>query len=414
MFYQEYFYIDKMLRAALYGTTEELLQALRLVNRSKDIKSKSLDSDNYRITAIHQARQILIKRGDSEALAAFRELSDEDIKTEGFLSDNVEKYPFRILAACLYGNDDILRYLLVRCSSCHDLLWYRFFHNPLYILMLCKKYDILAEVLEKFKKKDIDPSCYGGFAINSLFAMAAVFREERVLKMLLDVFSWEHLRDIIPGLALFPEGIEYIAENFYTYLGFEKRDTPPTLSEFLNAEHMHGIKLKLLHDLYRESEPELLDYYLERISPVSVIASTDYTFSEIYESGQIAFEIGRIFADEVTILYQSGKNWFTVDRYKRLFTGHKLIFDLSDADAADIRYTTAEELRYLLAHSVNFPVSDGISPMTELFLSCGSRKIIALMISKGIINRDNCGDAAVFLAENKRLAALDEINKADL
>lgn len=413
MYYQEYFYIDKMLRAALYGTTEELMQALRLVKLSKDRKSRTLDSDNYRITAIHQVRQILIKRGDSEALAEFGGLCGEEIKTEGFISDNVEKYPFRVLAACLYGNDEILRYLLVRRSGCRDILWYRFSHNPLYILMLFKKYDILAEVLGKFKNENVDPSCYGGFAMNSLLAAAAVCREERVLKMLLNVFPQERLQDIIPSLALFPESIEYIAEKFYTYVGFEKRDTPPTLSEFLNAEHMQGTKLKLLHNVYREMESELLDYYLERISPVSVMTSTDYTFSEIYESGQITCEVGRIFADEVTILYQSGKNWFSIDRYRMLFKGHKLIFDLSDADACDIRYTTAEELRYLLAHSVNFPVSDGISPMTELFLSYGSRKIISLMISKGIINRDNCGDAAVFLAKNKRLAALDEINKAD-
>ena len=60
MYYQEYFYIDKMLRAALYGTTEELMQALRLVKLSKDRKSRTLDSDNYRITAIHQVRRILI------------------------------------------------------------------------------------------------------------------------------------------------------------------------------------------------------------------------------------------------------------------------------------------------------------------------------------------------------------------
>ena len=208
MYYKEYYYIDKLMRAALYGTTEEMVKAFGLLNA---LESETAESDNYRITAIHQVRQILIRRGDSESLTEFSGLCGEDIKTEGFLSDNVEKYPFRILSACLYGNDDILRHVLVRCSTCHDLLWYRFFHNPLYILMICKKYDIIAEVLEKINRADYDPSCYGGYAARSLFVMAAVFREERMLRMLLEAFSWENLYDIIPELALFPESIEYIA-----------------------------------------------------------------------------------------------------------------------------------------------------------------------------------------------------------
>lgn len=416
MYYQQYYYVDKLMRAALYGTKEELLQALRLVNRSNALGcGESRDLIDYRMTAICQVRQILIRRGDSEALAAFREMCDGSAEKDGYLSyANVKKFPLLILSACLYGNDEMLRHILVRCSNYRELLRYQYFHNPLYILMLCKKYDIIAEVLEKFKKNDYDSSFGGGYAIRSLFEMAVVFREERMLRMLLEVFSWTDFRVIIPELALFPEGVEYIAEKFYTYVEFEKRDEPPTLSEFLNAEHMYGTKLKLLHNVYRELESELLDYYLERISPVSVMISTDYTFSEIYESGHTIEEVGRIFADEVTILYRSGNNWFSVDKYRRLFKGHKLIFDLSDADASDIRYNTAEELRYLLAHSVNVPVSDGISPMTELFLDCGSRRMVSLMISKGIINRDNCGEAAVFLAKNKRLSALDEINKADL
>ncbi|MBP0964893.1 MAG: hypothetical protein J5999_06330 [Oscillospiraceae bacterium] len=409
MYYKEYYYIDKLMRAALYGTTEEMVKAFGLLNA---LESETAESDNYRITAIHQVRQILIRRGDSESLTEFSGLCGEDIKTEGFLSDNVEKYPFRILSACLYGNDDILRHVLVRCSTCHDLLWYRFFHNPLYILMICKKYDIIAEVLEKINRADYDPSCYGGYAARSLFVMAAVFREERMLRMLLEAFSWENLYDIIPELALFPESIEYIAENFYTYTGFEKRDEPPTLSEFLNAEHMCGTKLKLLHNIYCKNEPELLDYYLERLSPVSVLTSVDNTCWEIYKLVPRDDEIGRIFADEVKILYRSGNNCLSIDSYRRLFKVHKLSFDLSKADASDIRYNTAEELRYLLTHSADFPVSDGISPMTELFLSCGSRRLTALMLSKGIINKDNYGDAAAFLAQNRKLAALDELNKA--
>ena len=78
MYHTEYYYIDKLLRSALYGTTEELLKTFVQLN---ELDCKKLETMNYRITAIHQVRQILIKRGCSAALAAFSGLCSEEIKT---------------------------------------------------------------------------------------------------------------------------------------------------------------------------------------------------------------------------------------------------------------------------------------------------------------------------------------------
>ena len=403
MYHTEYYYIDKLLRSALYGTTEELIKTFVQLN---DLDCKTLETMNYRITAIHQVRQILIKRGCSEALAAFSGLCSEEIKTEGFISDNIEKYSFRVLSACLYGNDELLRLLLVHSGNTRDIIRYRYFGNPLYILMLFKKYDIIAEVLEKIKCFCFESPFNGELVIWSLMEMAAVFREERMVKMLMDMFSWDNLRSVIPELALFPDSIEYLAQLFYSYPADE-----PLSAKLLNSERMCGTKLRLFHRLYGQNEQELIDYYLERLSPVSMLTSDDISCLEIYSSALRDDEVGRIFADEVKIIYRSGKN-ISVDGYRKLFKGRKLSFDLSAAEASDIRCCTAEELRYLLTHSVDFPVSDGISPLAEVFLSCGSRRIVAQMLSKGIINKDNLGDAAVFLADHKKLEGLDELNKA--
>lgn len=413
---KDFYFADKLLRAAVNGTKEDILSAVRLFENAN---AESGGEIMLLTNAEHFVRHILTKRGDSELLAEFTEAC-RDMQSREMLclsSCEVKKYPFSLLSACLFSDDDIVRQMLGNDCILRGFAYFSCLDNPLYILMLCGKYEIMAEQLKMLAQQN-DEISFGDLAtIRRAFVSAAAFRDGAALKVFFENIPEDALEyvlnDFIPELAPYPDGIAYLAENFYKYFGFEKRDTPPSFREFFDAGHMRRMKSHLFYSLYLAEDNALLDYYLENISPVSALEMYDCGNFLIPYSEERSIMFSRIFAEEVTVFCGGGEDSFLIGKCRQLLDGHRIIFDLSQAaDTADLRDNTVEDLRFLLVHGVNLPVSDKLCRFTEQLLDSGSRRIVSLMISKGIINKGNYGDAAVFLAENKHLAALDELNKA--
>lgn len=410
MEYSEFYYVDNLLRAALHGTKDDVLRAVRVLNRADEISAYDIRSN---ADVEYFVRHILIHRGDSEALAAFGKLYNETRKGFFMLSyEEANRFTFQLMSACLFGDDDLLRQVIGGNLLMHGVVYYSCLDIPVYILMLCGKYEFFAEQMKKLSCLNDEINLGDMTTLKKLFLSAAAFRDGRALKIMFENLSGTAFIDYISELARFPDSIAYLVENFYMYMGFEGRTEPPTLKEFFGAEHMCGVKVLLLLNSYRPDEKEMFNYYIERISPVSVM----YTFDCVYFRIAVAVNdnkmLQQMFAEKVTVMCRQDDNTIPISECRRLLKGHKLTFDLSCAHNVNLAENTAEELRYLLVHGVNFPVSEGFCPFTEQLLDRGSRRIISLMISKGIINKDNYADAAAFLARQKKLEGLDELNKA--
>lgn len=405
-FYKSFYSYDLMMRAAFEGNAEKFKEAAKRISHEEMQGSipvfwrkEMAAAVSFQIFAAHSH-----KAGMEAFAEAFGDLSN-DRYFGGKISSRICLMS-NLAAACIAGDDSLAEQAVFECGM-------EFLNFVVYILMLCRKFNVLRKVfpiLDKnspFRQMNPNISLFDDPNFQSIFVSSAVFRDREAIEALFDLGfcpddSYYNM------LCPFADTVDFLSENYYKQLGF---DRPPSFDELFCGED-DGVKLNMMYGIYTCNNTYVFEKYAGKISPVKTVPSNLLELCRQGLESENGKAFGRILSDNLTVILNSHNAAYVME-FAETFGGDVKI-DLSQTAEIDCfsNYSVSQILSFLDICIIS-PEICRLCPFTEYLLKKNSSRVTAAMISKGIINLENLREMVDYMTEKKLLNALNAVNKSD-
>lgn len=406
-YYKRNYHYDLVMRAAFEGSTEKFKEAAIEISRRQLQDASPFYVEEERTAAV--AFQIFAAHSDKAGMAAFSEVFG-DLSIDRHFG---VKIPAKIClmsnltAACIAGNDSLAEQAALDCGG--EIPEY-----VVYILMLCRKYDVLRKVFPLLDKnssyRQFDPnmSLFDVPLFAALFISAAVFRDREALETFFDL-GCRPAETYFYMLCPFADTVDFLSENYYKQLGF---DRPPTFDELFGGDN-DGVKLDMMYGIYTCNSVDVFEKYAGKISPVKTIPGDLLHLCRQGLESENGKVFGRILSDNLTVVLNT-HNAAGVLKFAETFGGNVKI-DLSQAAGINgFSEFSVSQLLSFLDRSVVSPEVCVLCPLTADLLMKNSSRVTAAMISKGLINSENLREMVGFITDKRLLNALNAVNRSEL
>lgn len=406
-YYRLFYDHDLAMRSAFEGNTEKFKEAAkRIIEPNSADASPFFSSDEMTKAVVFE---IFAAHSDKAGMEAFSEVFG-DLRIDRHFGVT---FPARIcllsdlIAACICGNDSIIEQAAADCGRYSS-------DYIIYILMLCRKFDVLRRVFPVLDKnstyRQYDPSIslFDIPLYKNMFISAAVFRDREALETLFGL-GCRPDETYFYLLCPFTDTLDFLTENYFEHLGFER---PPCFEELFGADD--GIKLSMMYGIYAFNDTYVFERYAKEISPVKTIPSDLAEMCRRALESENGKAFRSILSDNLTVIFKSHYDIYDIFKFERAF-GKTLQIDLCNTlEMCSFSELDVGQLIKLLSRSIIIPEMHGLCPLTVELLMKDSRPLTEKMISKGLINAENFRETVEFIADKKLLNALNAVNNSNL